>query len=101
MEEEYLDTYMKVDTSAIYRLQGELSEVLNRAYYAVSLMAEGIGKTDNYLVCQGVYKIKQKSVNAMNKANKAFSKMNQHIIKLAVIAEEYERAERDNKDGID
>lgn len=96
-----MDTYIKVDTSAIYRLQGELSEVLNRAYNAVSLMAEGIERTDNYLACQGVYKIKQKSINAMGKANKAFSKMNQHIIKLSAIANEYERAEKDNKDGID
>lgn len=96
-----MDTYMKVDTAAIYKMQGELSRILNRAYNAVNSMAEGIAKTDSFLVCQGVYKIKNKSDSALAEAKKVFSRMNMHIIKLSDIARIYENAERSNLDGID
>lgn len=95
-----MDIKIKVVSEEIYAAMDDLLLLLEGVIKETGNMSDVLLKIDQYLECKGVENVKTRAMEHKTTIDEQMLDLRRHIEKLKVIAADYERTERKNKDGI-
>lgn len=90
-----------VTPEALISIHFKMKEKSHLAASEFESLIESLSAVDEYLINSKIADIKSLIANQNKEVLSAFTNFNRHIDKLLLIADEYEQAERENKDESD